>query len=50
MTKKKDQTAEETSSEIINIVKTCKDKGVREVFVSSLTCRPNHQEKIKRVK
>ena len=48
LTKKK-QTAEEITSEVIEIVKTCKSKGVKNIFVSSITCRPLHTKKINEI-
>ena len=47
--KKKYQTPEEVTAEILEIVKTCKHGGVRKVFVSSITCRPFYQSKINEV-
>ena len=44
MTKKR-KTAKETASEIIEIVKICKNKDVSKVYVSSTTYRPLHQDK-----
>ena len=44
MTKKR-QTAKETASEIIEIVKTFKNKGVSKVYVSSITYRHLYQDK-----
>ena len=49
LTKKKYQTVEETAMEIINIAKTCKDGGVKRIYISSITCRPSHQEKIDKI-
>ena len=46
---KKNQTAEEITTEIIDIVKTCKSRGVNTIFVSSMTCRPLHQIKINQI-
>ena len=49
MTKKR-QTARETASEIIEFVKTFKNKGVSKVYVSSITHRPLCQYKPSRIK
>ena len=49
LTKKKNQTVEETAMEIINIVKTCRSGGVKRIYVSSITCRPSHQAKIDKI-
>ena len=43
---KKRQSIEETVAEIMEIVKTCKHGGVKRIFVSSITCRPQFQAKI----
>ena len=45
-TKKRHQSIEETVAEIMEIVNTCKRGGVKRVFVSSITCRPQFQSKI----
>ena len=46
---KKNQTAEEITTEIIEIVMTCKSRGVNTIFVSSITCRPLHQIKTNQI-
>ena len=43
---KKNQTEADIFSEIMEVVKTCKNGGVNEIYISSLICRPGHQEKI----
>ena len=43
---KSNQSTQETVNEIINIVETCQNAGVNDVFVSGLTCRPQFQAKI----
>ena len=48
LTKKK-QTAEETTYEIIEVVKTCHNRGVQNILVSSITCRPSHQTKVNQI-
>ena len=40
------QTVEEIASDIFDIVETCQQEGVRNIFISSITCRPQHQSKI----
>ena len=46
---KKNQTPQEITQEIINVVKTCRNGGINDVFVSSITCRPEYQSKINEV-
>ena len=46
-TKKRHQTVTETAFEVMNLVETCRNKGVERIFVSSITCRPSFQEKVK---
>ena len=46
---KKRQSPEETAEEIIEIVKTCLHGGVKDIFVSSITCRPSYQTQINQV-
>ena len=43
---KKHQSTDETAKEIVEIAKTCRSKGVKNVFVSSITCRPEYQRQI----
>ena len=43
---KKKQSAKETVDEIMEIVKTCRSEGVKHVYVSSITCRPEYQTQI----
>ena len=47
--KKRNQTAEETTSEILDIVQTCREGGINRILVSSITCRPHFQTKINEV-
>ena len=49
LTKKRNQTTEETANEIMEIVKTCQKGGVSRIFVSSITYRPLHQDKINKI-
>ena len=44
----KSQSAEEIADEILEIVNTCRRKGVGNIYVSSLTCRPDFQTKNRR--
>ena len=46
---KKNQSAEETADEIIDIVNTCHRNGIEKLFVSSITCRPDYQKKVDKV-
>ena len=46
---KKRQSPEETAEEIIEIVKMCRYGGVKDIFVSSITCRPLYQTQINEV-
>ena len=48
-TKKRNQTAQETTNEIMEIVKSCHNGGVEKIYVSSITCRPMYQEKVDKV-
>ena len=43
---KRNQSGIETAQEIIEIVKTCHNAGINDVYVSSIICRPTHQEKV----
>ena len=49
LTKKRYQTVEETTGEIIKIVESCHRGGVRRILVSSVTCRPTHQNKVEKI-
>ena len=46
---KKDQTPLQIAEEIIEVVQTCRQGGVNEIYVSSITCRPQFQEKINEI-
>ena len=46
---KRNQSTEETTGEIIDIVNTCRRKCAVKVFVSSITCRPKYQSEVKKV-
>ena len=48
LTKKK-QSPLEIANEIIEIVETCRSNGVKEIYVSSLICRPFYQKQINEV-
>ena len=43
---KKNQTEVEIFNEIMEVAKTCKNGGVNDIYISSLTCRPRYQEKL----
>ena len=43
---KKNQTADQTAQEIIEIAKSCHQDGVSNIFVSGITCRPKFKVKI----
>ena len=43
------QSAEEITEEIMDIVNTCRSNCIKQIFVSSITCRPNHQTKVDKV-
>ena len=43
---KKNQTPQEIAEEIIDVVNTCRKGGVNDIFVSSITCRPDYQAEI----
>ena len=43
---KKNQTADQIAQEIIEIAKCCHQGGVRNIFVSGITCRPKFKVKI----
>ena len=46
---KKDQTPLQIAEEIIDVVQTCCQGGVNKIYVSSITCRPQFQEKINEI-
>ena len=46
---KTNQTPEEISNEIFEIVEMCKRGGLKHIFVSSITCRPSYQLQINEV-
>ena len=43
------QSAEEITEDIMDIVNTCRSNCIEQIFVSSITCRPNHQTKVDKV-
>ena len=43
------QTPEETTSEILEIVQSCRNGGVKKILVSSIICRPLYQSKVNEV-
>ena len=47
--KKHFQTAAEICKEIFEVVKECENAGVNEIYVSSITSRPEHQYKINKI-
>ena len=49
MTKKIHQAEMDTFLEIMDVVKECHLGGVNEIYVSSITCRPSHQERINKI-
>ena len=46
---KKNQTVQDTAKEIVDIVKTCCEGGVKKIFVSSLICRPAYYYEINEI-
>ena len=49
ITKKKNQKAIDIFHEILEIVQKCRNKGVRNVYVSGLICRPQYQSMINEI-
>ena len=49
LTKKSKQSDMEVFNEIMNVVDECNRSGVKDVYVSSITCRPSHQSKINQI-
>ena len=43
---KKNQTVQDTAKEIVDIARTCQQEGVKKIFISSLVCRPDYQDKV----
>ena len=43
---KKSQTVQDTAKKFIDIAKTCRQVGVKKIFISSLICRPSYQDKV----
>ena len=43
---KKERTPRDTVNEIMDIVETCKKGGIKQIFVSSLICRPEFQKEV----
>lgn len=46
LTKKRHQNEQDIFNEIMEVVNECRQGGVNDIFVCSITSRPSHQEKI----
>ena len=49
LSKRRYQMAEEIADEVMQIVKTFRNAGVKKIFVSSVTCRPRYQNKVNKL-